>query len=64
MCACALIDYIPITPQDYCKITLERKYLVERLFAYFVGVCLFNTPNVVFVFSDHQVTLKFTQMIS
>ena len=61
MCACALIVYIP----NHSTRILQDNSRTERsglkIFAHFE--CLFDASKAVFMFNNHQVTLKFTQKL-
>ena len=50
-------------PDKYCKITLERKVLVLRIWARFVAECLFDASKIMFMLGNYHVTLKVTQKL-
>ena len=62
MCACALIAYIA----NHSTRILQDNSRMERsglkIFAHFIDECLFDVSKVVFMFNNHQVTLKFTHV--
>ena len=60
MCACALMAYIPKRSTRILEDNSRTERSGLKNCARFVAECLFDASKVVFMFSNHQVILKFT----
>ena len=63
ICVCALIAYIPNHSTRILQGNSWTERSVLKIIVHFVAVCQFDASKVVFMFNNHQVTLKFTQKL-
>ena len=63
MCACALMHYIPNHSTRLLQAISRTERSGLKTFAHCVAECLFDATKVVFMFNNHQVTLKYTQKL-